>query len=221
MQTGLRLYQAIIDQSQALNIDFDAAAEACGISADLLMSCFGEPTNAKPHNLYDILTRERIDAISGFLDCSGFRVFLLADVFKWDDYRIISSSGIVVETDQAKGDRANEAAQYLRSVVGANVFGSPEFIVEQFVMATWSKTLSEACTKMQVSYRKLLSWKNRFTEPALGDLNDIKLIASAMEMGTPIVMGGLGLLKHGDFMLHGEPIDIEHELNAALDVEIW
>ncbi|WP_432263259.1 XRE family transcriptional regulator [Cupriavidus sp. TMH.W2] len=221
MQTGLRLYQAIIDQSQSLGIDFDAAASACEVSADLLMSCFGEPTHAKPHNLYDILTRKRIDAISAFLDCSGFRVFLLADVFKWDDYRLISSSGMFVESTPAKDEQANEAAHYLRSVVGANVFGSPEFIIEQLVMATWSKTLAEACTKVHVSYRKLLAWKNRVSTPDLRDLSDVKLIAAAMEMGTPIVMGGLGLLKHDDFLLHGDPIEIERELNAALDVEIW
>lgn len=221
MQTGLRLYQAIIDQSQTLDIEFEVAASECELSADLLMSCFGEPTREKPHDLYEILTRKRINAISKFLDCSGFRVFLLADVFKWHDYRLISSSSVfVVDKAQIEG-KANEAASYLRSVVQANIFGSPEFIVEEFVAATWSKTLAEACTKVDVSYRKLLSWKNRVTTPGLGDLKEVRLIAEAMEMGTPIVMGSLGLLQRQDFLLHEELIDFEKELNAALDVEIW
>ncbi|QWE97984.1 MULTISPECIES: XRE family transcriptional regulator [unclassified Cupriavidus] len=221
MQTGLRLYQAIIDQSQALGIDFDAAAHSCGVSADLLMSCFDEPTHTKPHDLYDVLTRRRIDAISSFLDCSGFRVFLLADVFKWEDYSLISGSGLFAGPSTADVTRANEAALYLHSVVSADVFGSPEFIVGEFIAATWSKTLAEACTKVAVSYRKLLAWKNGVVTPELSDIEEIKLMAAAMEVGTPMVMGGLGLLKYEDFLLHGTRIDIEHELNAALEVEIW
>lgn len=187
----------------------------------ILSSCFDVTEDAEPHSLYDLLGRDQINATRDFLDCSGFRIFLLAGVFKWDDYRLISSTEMFVDANRKGPAKEAAAAHYMRSVVSANVFGAPQFMVEEFVVATFSKTLAEACSKTKLSYRKLLGWKNRICTPELKDLDDIRHMASVMDMGTPIVMGGLGLLREDDFLLNGQPVDLQQELKAALDVEIW
>jgi hypothetical protein len=109
----------------------------------------------------------------------------------------------------------------MRSVVQANIFGAPEFIVEEFVAATLSKTLAEACAKTHLCLETLLSWKNRTSTAALSDLECIKVMAESMDMGTPIVMGSLGLLRKEDFVLNGKPVDLDRELKAALEIEVW
>lgn len=221
MQTGLHLYQAIIDRSLEKGIEYEEASAACGVDGAILSSCFDATEGVSPHNLYDLLSRDAIDATSRFLGCSGFRVFLLADVFKWQDYRLLTVSDVVAESAEGIRKQTSEAAHYIRSVVQANIFGAPEFIVEEFVAATLSNTLDEACTKTNLCFETLLSWKNRTSTAALRDLECIKVMAESMDMGTPVVMGSLGLLRKEDFVLNGQLVDLDKELKAALEIEVW
>lgn len=58
------------------------------------------------------------------------------------------------------------------------------------------------------------------TQPHPQDLEAIRVLAKHLDMGTPLVMMGLGVITPKDFMIDGVAIDIEAELNHALDVEI-
>ena len=56
--------------------------------------------------------------------------------------------------------------------------------------------------------------------PTLKDLEAIRVLAKHLEMGTPLVMMALGVITRNDFMINGVAVDIESELNHALEVEI-
>ena len=56
--------------------------------------------------------------------------------------------------------------------------------------------------------------------PTLKDLEAIRILAKHLDMGTPLVMMSLGVITANDFMIDGITVDIEAELNHALDVEI-
>nr|WP_023842329.1 hypothetical protein [Burkholderia sp. M701]BAO18786.1 hypothetical protein [Burkholderia sp. M701] len=220
VQKGLRLYQAIIDRFIEKGIEYEDAAVECKVDPDIFAGCFDATSGIDLNDLYEVLKRAQIDAISQFLGCSGFRIFLLADVIQWEDFQLISDTGLVVEKKSNPDQKKEQAGQYLQYVVQANLFGQPEFIVEQFIAATMSKTLAEACKKVDLNYRTLLSWKNKISTPELSDMPTIKAMAKAMDMGTPILMGGLNLLMAEDFILDGQTVNLNDELAAAMDIEI-
>jgi len=215
---GLRLYQAIIDRSDLLSVPFAVASNQCGFTADSLASCFGDVSKSKPHELFDVLDRKRIDKIAAFLGCSGFRVLEIADVLCWSDYSLIQSSSVFKSSSNAQESR--EAADYFDSVTKSNVAGSAEFIIDELIAATWSNDLREAAEKTQIPFLKLRSWRVGKPMPTLKDLEAIRVLAKHLEMGTPLVMMALGVITPNDFMIDGNTVDIESELNHALDVEI-
>ncbi|TPG89800.1 XRE family transcriptional regulator [Pseudomonas caspiana] len=218
MLKGLRLYQAIIDRSDLLSVPFAVASNQCGFTADSLASCFGDVSKSKPHVLLDVLDRKRIDKIAAFLGCSGFRVLQMADVFCWSDYCLIQSSAVFKSSLNAQDSR--EAADYFDSVTKSNVAGSAEFIIDELIAATWSTDLREAAEKTQIPFLKLRSWRAGKPMPTLKDLEAIRVLAKHLDMGTPLVMMALGVITPNDFMIDGMAVDIESELNHALDVEI-
>lgn len=218
MLKGLRLYQAIIDRSEMLSVPFSVASNQCGFTADSLASCFGDLSRLKPHVLLDVLDRKRIDKIAAFLGCSGFRVLQMADVFCWSDYCLIQTSSVFKASSNAQDSRL--AADYFHSVTKSNVVGSAEFIIDELVAATWSTDLREAAEKTQIPFLKLRSWRIGKPSPTLKDLEAIRILAKHLDMGTPLVMMALGVITPDDFTINGEAIDIEAELNHALDVEI-
>ncbi|MFL1479933.1 MULTISPECIES: helix-turn-helix domain-containing protein [Pseudomonas] len=220
MHTGLRLYQAIIDRSELLDLPFPEASRACGFTPDTLAGCFGDVSRSKPHDLHEALNRRRIDKIADFLNCSGFRVLQMADVFRWADYCLIQSTPLFTQASTSPVDLNRETATYFKSVTQTNVL-EPSFILEELVASTWSTSLQEAATKVGLSLDKLRAWRSGKTVPSLKDLADIRLIAKALEMGTPLVMMALGVITSKDFTINGQNVDIESELNLALDVEIW
>lgn len=218
MLKGIRLYQAIIDRSEMLSVPFSVASNQCGFTADSLASCFGDLSRLKPHVLHDVLDRKRIDKIAAFLGCSGFRVLQMADVFCWSDYCLIQTSSVFKASSNAQDSRL--AADYFDSVTKSNVVGSAEFIIDELVAATWSTDLREAAEKTQIPFLKLRSWRVGKPSPTLKDLEAIRVLAKHLDMGTPLVMMALGVITPDDFMIDGVAIDIETELNHALDVEI-
>ncbi|VVP59652.1 XRE family transcriptional regulator [Pseudomonas fluorescens] len=218
MFKGLRLYQAIIDRSDQLSVPFAIASNQCGFTADSLASCFGDVSRSKPNVLLDVLDRKRIDKIAAFLGCSGFRVLQMADVFSWPDYCLIQSSSVFKSSSDAQDSR--EAADYFDSVTKSNVSGSAEFIIDELIAATWSRDLRDAAEKTKIPFLKLRSWRVGKPKPTLKDLEAIRVLAKHLDMGTPLVMMALGVLTPNDFMNDGVTIDIESELNHALDVEI-
>jgi hypothetical protein len=215
---GLRLYQAIIDRSDLLSVPFAVASNRCGFTADSLASCFGDVSRSKPHVLLDVLDRKRIDKIAAFLGCSGFGVLQMADVFCWADYCLIQSSSVFKSSSNAQDSR--EAADYFDSVTKSNVAGSAEFIIDELIAATWSTDLREAAEKTQIPFLKLRSWRAGKPMPTLKDLEAIRVLAKHLDMGTPLVMMALGVIRTSDFMIDGIPVDIETELNHALEIEI-
>jgi len=215
---GLRLYQAIIDRCELLSVPFSEASKLCGFTADTLASCFGDESRAKPRAIHEVLDRKRIDLIAAFLQCSGFRVLQMADVFRWADYCLIQSSTVFNPGCQI--DPSREAADYFEAVNKADVATSPDFILDQLVAATWSEDLREAALKTNIPYEKLCSWRMKRSIPSLRDLPLMREVAKQIDMGTPLVMMALGVITKSDFMLNGKPIDIEDELNHALDIDI-
>ncbi|AXQ51251.1 MULTISPECIES: hypothetical protein [Pseudomonas] len=217
MNPGLRLYQAIIDRSELLSLPFQEASKACGFTADTLASCFGDESKAKPRALHDELDRKRIDLIAAFLDCSGFRVLQMADVFRWSDYCLIQQSAMF----NAKAvSESHETAAYFEDVTKADVASSPTFILDELIAATWSENLKEAAEKIHVPFEKLNSWRTGRPKPSLRDLSAIRVVAKHIDIGTPLIMMALGVLEKSDFLLGGCSVDIEDELNKALDIEI-
>jgi len=209
---GLRLYQSIVDQALRDRIDFKEACATCGMDAEVLKSCFNEPSTSPPHDLYEVLTRVVITHIAAYLKCSGFRVFLLADVFRWSDYQLLNNA--------LNGGGQADQAHFIDAVVGSNIFGEPEFVIEQFISGTYSTVLSEACRKTNLDYRTLLSWKEGQSQAELAMLPAIREICAASELGLPIVMGCLGLLQKTDFLIDGKPVDIEAELAVVVETEL-
>ncbi len=57
-------------------------------------------------------------------------------------------------------------------------------------------------------------------KPSLRDLSAIRVVAKHIDIGTPLIMMALGVLEKSDFLLGGCSVDIEDELNKALDIEI-
>jgi hypothetical protein len=164
------------------------------------------------------LDRKRIDKIAAFLGCSGFGVLQMADVFCWADYCLIQSSSVFKSSSNAQDSR--EAADYFDSVTKSNVAGSAEFIIDELIAATWSTDLREAAEKTQIPFLKLRSWRAGKPMPTLKDLEAIRVLAKHLDMGTPLVMMALGVIRTSDFMIDGIPVDIETELNHALEIEI-
>lgn len=221
MHLGLRLYQAIIDRSELLSVPFPAASRMCGFSADTLASCFGDVSRArKQHDLLNELDRKRIDLIAAFLQCSGFRVLQMADVFCWGDYCLIQASSLFNTHASGDHNQSRETADYFEDVTKANVARSPEFIIDELIAVTWSEDLKEAAEKVKIPFEKLNSWRRGKPQPSLRDLTAIRVVAKHLDIGTPLVMMALGVLKASDFTLNGQPIDIEDELNQALDIDI-
>ena len=217
MNPGLRLYQAIIDRSELLSLPFQEASKACGFTADTLASCFGDESKAKPRALHDVLDRKRIDLIAAFLHCSGFRVLQMADVFRWSDYCLIQQSAMF----NAKAvSKSHETAAYFEDVTKADVASSPIFILDELIAATWSEDLKEAAEKIQVPFETLNSWRTGRQKPSLRDLTVIRAVAKRIDLGTPLIMMSLGVLAKSDFLLDGCSVDIEDELNKALDIDI-
>nr|WP_244647834.1 XRE family transcriptional regulator [Pseudomonas kielensis] len=201
-----------------LSVPFAVASNRCGFTADSLASCFGDVSRSKPHVLLDVLDRKRIDKIAAFLGCSGFGVLQMADVFCWADYCLIQSSSVFKSSSNAQDSR--EAADYFDSVTKSNVAGSAEFIIDELIAATWSTDLREAAEKTQIPFLKLRSWRAGKPMPTLKDLEAIRVLAKHLDMGTPLVMMALGVIRTSDFMIDGIPVDIETELNHALEIEI-
>lgn len=218
MLPGLRLYQAIIDRCHSLAISFEEACERCGFTADVLASCFGDFSNTNSLGLLNELDRSRIDRVAAFLGCSGFRVLQMADVFCWKDYCLIQSSPVF--NHPVNGLTTQEKVEHFNDVTKASIAGSADFIIDELVGATWSNDLNEAADKAQISISLLNGWRLGIIEPSLKDLATIRTMAKHLQMGTPIVMMCLGVIRESDFMLNGQPIDVETELNHALDVEV-
>ena len=218
MNPGLRLYQAIIDRCELLSLPFQEASKVCGFTADTLASCFGDESRAKPRALHDELDRKRIDLIASFLQCSGFRVLQMADVFRWSVYCLIQESAMF--NASAPISKSRETADYFDDVTKADVASSPMFILDELIAATWSEDLKEAAEKIQVPYEKLNSWRLGRPKPSLRDLAAIRIVAKHLDVGTPLVMMALGVLSKSDFLLNGRSVDIEDELNQALDIDI-
>lgn len=217
MNPGLRLYQAIIERSELLSLPFQEASKACGFTADTLASCFGDESKAKPRVLLDELDRKRIDLIAAFLHCSGFRVLQMADVFRWSDYCLIQQSAVFNAKAVSKN---HEAAAYFEEITKADVATSPVFILDELIASTWSEDLREAADKIHVPFEKLNSWRTGRPKPSLRDLAAMRVVAKHIDLGTPLIMMALGILKKSDFLLDGSPVDIEEELNKALDIDI-
>ena len=186
MKRGARLYQAIVDRSEELSVEFDDAATRCGFNPTTLLSCFDAHPTAKPHELHEVMKREQVCVIAEFLDCAPIRVLFLADAFAPEDIERIariramsSGSGQVTRS---------KALAYLSTVAESDLMDSPAPLMDELVATTMSRNLREACQKLNLPFRKVSAWRNGSATAELSDLPIIDAIAEAIGVGRTAVM---------------------------------
>lgn len=215
-----RLYQAIIDKVTEEHLEFEDAARDCGFDPDTLLECFDAKPNSKPISIYTLLGREQIEKTADFLECPRVRIFFLADVFKPGDVKeaLAAPAGEEVEID--KRSLMRSLARYFEDIGRSQLFGRPDAILEEFTSAALANSLAEACTRMNLPFKKVDAW--RAGEPAtLADLPILRTIAETIGIGIAPVLIATAVAEPGDLLWRGEPVDPMDELQKALDIDIW
>lgn len=214
-----RLYQAIIDKVAEQDLDWAESAKSCGFDPDLLLECFDGKPHAQPLRIYDYIGREQVEATADFLECPRLRIFFLADVFRLEDLRALAKAVTGSEV-LTRSSEMNALGQYMLDISRSQFFGRAEPLINEFVASTMSDNLREACSKTGLPYSKLTSWKAG--QPgSLSDIEEIRRMASSMGLGVAPVLVALCVMKPGDFLWEGDPVDPIAELERALDVDIW
>ena len=214
-----RLYQAIIDKVAEQDLDWAESAKSCCFDPDVLLECFDGKPHAQPLRIYDHIGREQIEGTADFLDCPRLRIFFLADVFRLEDLRALAKA-VTGSEALTRSSEMKALGQYMLDISRSQFFGRAEPLVNDFVAATMSDNLREACSKTGLPYSKLTAWKAG-QMGSLSDIDEIRRMASAMGLGVAPVLVGLCVMKPGDFLWKGEPVDPIAELERALDVDIW
>lgn len=211
---GERLYQKILDRQDETKLDADAVAQKCLFTdEEELAFCFGDLPGAAPTNLHEHLTRRRLLAIAKFVKLPVFTIFVLADG--------IHPADVFIPEDLPRDEALGLMASAITDIMRSPIAGASHFIIEQYVKASFARSLNEACVKNHQNYHLLLGWRNGTIPPELKHLELIRELASVCEMMPTLVMAGLGLIREADFTHEGRKWDVRLQLEIATTVKPW
>lgn len=216
---GERYYQALIDLVAEDHRDFDEVARACGFDPLTLLACFDGAPDITHEELFDHLGREQVNKSAEVLRCSRLRIFFLADVFSIGD---IKDLAVGMHGGAAVGQEGMilTAARYAEDLRQSGLFRNPERLFEEFIAATFSEHLEEACLKMRIPCKRTAELRAR-APGSLKDYEILSTIATTIGIPLPVVLLATQVVEEEDLTWEGKLVDPMEELKAVLDVEIW
>lgn len=216
---GERLYQALIDLVAEEHRDFDEIAEQCGFKPEVLLACFDGAPNVTHEELFDHLGREQIQKVARVLNCSQMRVLIMAGVVTIAEIKVLDS-GMHGEPESPPSRALKTAVRYAEDLAKSSAFGSVQRLMDEFIAATFSKDLQDACQRVHLPYKRMKALADG-EKASLRDFAILNDVASAL--GTPLtaVLMSAGVIEMEDLMWNGALIDPMEELKAALEIEIW
>lgn len=216
---GERYYQALIDLVAEDHRDFDEVARSCGFDSLTLLACFDGAPDITHEELFDHLGREQINKSAEVLKCSRIRIFFLADVFSIGDIKDLAI-GMNGGSPVGQEGVLRAAARYAEDLRQSGLFNKPERLFEEFIAATFSEDLEEACRKMRTPCKRMMALRSG----GPGSLKDYELLVTiATTIGIPlaVVLLATQVVEEEDLVWDGKLVDPMEELKAVLDVEIW
>ena len=216
---GERFYQALIDLVAEEHRDFDELAEACGFDPRILLACFDGAPDLTHEEFYDFLGREQVDKASKVLNCPGIRIFFLADVFSIGDIKNFAV-GMRGELDLAQENILRTGSRFIEDLLRSTMVSSASALFEEFIAATFSETLDEACRKMGLPNKRARELYAGATA-SLKDFELLNTISRTIAVPISVILFATKVTQVSDIVWNGSVIDPMEELKAVLEIEIW